>query len=64
MNDKDRVILMRYWSGKLDDVIEDKPEKNPPKAPIQSLKNSPLLDKIHTLLKNKQKEMEDDSDWT
>lgn len=63
MNDKDRNILIKYWRGKYDDVVEE-PIKMDSKAPVQSLKNSPLLDKIDSLLKHKKKEIEDDSDWT
>ena len=63
MNDKDRNVLIRYWCGKYDDVVEE-PIKIDSKAPVQSLKNSPLLDKIDSLLKHKKKEIEDDSDWT
>jgi hypothetical protein len=63
MNDKDRNLLIRYWRGKYDDVVEE-PIIVDSKAPVQSLKNSPLLDKIDSLLKHKKKEIEDDSDWT
>ena len=64
MNDKDRNVLIRYWCGKYDDVVEKPIKIDSKKTPVQSLKNSPLLDKIDSLLKHKKQEIEDDSDWT
>ena len=50
MNDSDRKILIRYWCGYYDDVKIERKKPAPKSCPIQSLKNSPMLDKIDKLL--------------